>query len=105
MDAEQPVAATPTVGQTAGIFDELPSVQQLSAGGAASGQTSGSARTPSILTNPHNTYIPPASAESLSIKLNTVLGFMHLMQLTFLPDNKHSISTLSREIMVQESFF
>ena len=54
MDVEQPVAAMPTDGHADGIFDELLSAQQLSAGGATPGQTSGSARAPSILTNPYN---------------------------------------------------
>ena len=40
MDAEQPVATT-TDGHAAGIFDRLPSAQQLSAGGAGSNTGSG----------------------------------------------------------------
>ena len=41
MNAEEPVAATPTDGHAPGIVDELSSAQQLSAGGAGSNTSSG----------------------------------------------------------------
>ena len=49
-------------------------------------------------------HTPPAFVESHSIKSDTILEVLHLMQLSFSPDDEQSISTLSRESMVQESF-
>ena len=100
MDAEQPVAAMPTDGHAAGIFDELLSAQQLSAGGATLGKRQ---EVPGHLAYSQTcviNYIPSASVESLSIKLDTVLEVMHLMQLSFPSNDEHSISTLSRESIV-----